>query len=429
MKWALIKSAINATPKDLRMRYRAITNLDDFSCDVAVVVDFIGQKAYQQALAKIKADLNLKGFVTPFDDALFALELDLWNLERLRTQCSGKFTTLLPPRCHAGVDFLIGLGQTIPALSDKGKTILLGRIRKGLDEGLWPLRHELGIAANLSKRGWDIRFHDFEEGGGFDFLVTKDGMTYEVEAKAISAFTGWPIKPENLNKLLVEVKQHFVWNDSAVVPVIASTLSSNLACDRSELERLVSAFSTVARTKTTLLLPDAQIRFVGVVPDMPTDRLMQASHVHAEIRGTNVLVNPNQPKLILEIDSRKPIQILRKIIRTINETSRNQFSRSNPAVIWTHINFIPAKVFASLGEQKDGRACLFDGIANATLTSQKRNHLSQLVFSGGSFLHRSGSVARSSYRSFVYNSPICRFGKNVIFEDGRTHPDYRVASA
>jgi hypothetical protein len=410
------------------MRYRAINSLDDFSHDVAVVVDFIGQKEYQQALEKIGTDLNLKGFVTAFDDAFFALELDLWNIERLRKQCSGKFT-LLPARCHAGVDFLIGLGQTIPALSDKGKTILLGRIRKGLDEGLWPLRHEMGIAANLSKRGWDIRFHDFEEGGGFDFLVTKDGMTYEVEAKAISAFTGWPIKPDNLNKLLVEVKQHFIWNEVGVIPVIGAKLSSNLSCARTELQRLVSAFSTVAGSRTGLILPDAQIRFIGVVPDMGTDRLMLASYAHSQAAKKIVLVNPNHPKLVLELDSHRPIQIGRKIIRMINETTRNQFSRSNPAVIWTHINFIFDKVFASLGEQKDGRACLFDRIANATLTSQKRNHLSQLVFSGGSFLHKSGSVARSSYRSLVYDSPICRFGKNVIFEGGRTHPDYRVASA
>ncbi len=196
------------------MRYRDINSLNDFSRDVAVVRDFIGQDEYRRALEKIRTDLNAKGFVTAFDDTFFALELDLWNLEILRTQCSGRFT-VLPEQCHAGVDFLLGLGQTITALSDKGKRTLLGRIKKGLDEGLWPLRHELGIAANLSKDGWDIHFHDFEEGGGFDFLVTKDGMTYEVEAKAISAFTGWPIKPENLNKLLVEVKKHFVSNGPA----------------------------------------------------------------------------------------------------------------------------------------------------------------------------------------------------------------------
>jgi hypothetical protein len=408
------------------MRYRDINSLDDFSRDVAVVVEFIGQKEYRQALEKIGTDLNSKGFVTLYDDAFFALELDLLNIERLRTECSGRFT-LLPARCHAGVDFLLGLGQTIPALSDKGKARVIGRINKGLDEGLWPLQHELRIAANLSKRGWDIRFHDFEEDGGFDFVATKDGMTYEVEAKAISAFTGWPIKPESLNKLLVEVKQQFVWNDSGVIPLIGATLSSSLGSDRTELQRLVSAFSTVARTKTGLVLPDAQIRFIGVVPDMTPDKLMQASYAHSRMRKTIVLVNPNHPKLILELDSSKPIQIGRKMIQTINETARKQFSRSNPAVIWTHINFISDKVFLSLGTQREGRACLFDGIANATLTSQKRNHLSQLVFTGGSFLHKTDSVARSSYRYIVYNSPVCRFGQNVIFEGGRKHPDHKAA--
>jgi hypothetical protein len=408
------------------MRYREINGLDDFSHDARVVVDFIGEKQYRQALEKIGNDLNSKGFVTAFDDAHFALELDLVNLERLRVQRSGRFAKL-PARCHAGVDFLLGLGQTIPALSEKGKTILLGRIRKGLDEGLWPLRHELAVAANLSKRGWDILFHDFEGGGGFDFLVTKDGVSYEIEAKAISAFTGWPIKPDDLNKLLVEIKQHFEWSDITKIPVIGATLSSSLLPDRIELQRLVSAFSTAAQTKTELVTPDAQVRFIGVVPDTTPEKLMSASYAHAQMRRTIVLVNPIRPKLILELDSRKAIQIGRKIIKTINETTRKQFSRLHPAVIWTHINFISAKDFLSLGAQRDGKASLLDSVANGTLTSEKRNHLSQLVFSGGSFLHKTDSVARSSHRSIVYNSPICRFGKDVIFEGGRTHPDHKAA--
>ncbi len=209
--------------------------------------------------------------------------------------------------------------------------------------------------------------------------------------------------------------------------MITARLSASLPSDRIELERLVSAVSTVVRTKTPLRLPEAQIRFLGVIADTPNDILRQAIYAHVQKRRTILLVKPNHPKLILELESSKPIQIGRKMIRTINETARKQFSHSKPAVIWTHINFISDKIFLSLGEQKDGRACLFDGIADATLTSEKRNHLSQLVFSGGSFLDKTGSVARSSYRSFVYNSPICRFGKNVIFEDGRTHPDHKAA--
>jgi hypothetical protein len=408
------------------MRYRETNTLDDFSRDVATAVDFIGETEYRRALEKIGNDLNSKGFVTAFDDASFRLELNLLNLEGLRKQCSGKFTSL-PKSCHTGTDFLLGLGQTIPILSDRGKTVLLGRIRKGFDEGLWPLRHELAVAANLSKRGWDIEFHDFEQGGGFDYLATKNSTSYEVEAKAMSAFTGWPIKPENLSKLLVEVKEHFVWGDSSAIPLIVATLSSSLSSNRTELQRLVSAFTDVARTKTSLELPHAKINFVGVVPDLPPDKLKLAGFGHAQMRRKFVLVNATRPKLILELDSTKPIQIGWKVIRMISETAKKQFSGSRPAVIWTHMDFIPAPVFLAWGARRNGQASLFDAIANGTLMSERRNHLSQLVFTGGSFLHKSGTTARSSSRSIVYNSPICRFGQNFIFEDGRTHPDHKAA--
>ncbi len=408
------------------MRYRDSNNLDDFSHDVRVVVDFIGEREYRRAFETIRRDLNSKGFVTPFDDAFFALELDLLNLEKLRTRCGGTFTSL-PEKCHAGVDFLLGLGQTIPVLSEKGKATLLGRIRKGLDEGLWPLRHELAVAANRSKSGYDIQFHDFEEGGGFDFLVSKGAERCEIEAKAISGFTGWPIKPDGLSKLLVEIKQHFDWNDPSKVPFLGLTLNSNLLPDRTELQKLVSGLSSVARTKAGLVTPNAQIHFFGAVPDIAPEKLMAAGRIHARMRRKILLINADRPKLILELESKKRIQLDRKIIQTVNETARKQFSRSRPAIIWTHINFISAEDFLGLGTRRDGRTSLLDSVANGTLTSEKRNHLSQLVFSGGSFLHKTDTTARSSCRLVIYNSPICRFGKNIIFEGGRTHPDFRAA--
>jgi hypothetical protein len=401
------------------MRYREINDLGDISRDVAVVVDFIGEEEYGRSFAAIKKSLNLKGFVTPFDDAMFALELDLYNLEKLRTQCSGNFQSL-PKQCHAGVDFLIGLGQTIPALSTKAKARLLGRVKSGLQEGLWPLQHELGVAANLSKRGWDIYFHDFEEGGGYDFLVSQKGMKFEVEAKAISAFTGWPIKPENLNKLLVEIKQHFDCDYDSAIPLIGLRLSSSLPAERTQLQQLVSALSEVAQNRKGLSVPGTQIRFMGTIPDMPSQKLQAAALGHARMARKIVLVNPTPPRLVLELDSDRPIQLERKIVRTINEAAREQFSRLNPSVIWTRINFISKEAFTRLSSLKDGRACFLDQIASRALFSEKRNHLSQLVFSGGSFLSKTGSTARSSFAATVYDSPICRFGKNIIFPGGRT---------
>ena len=199
------------------MRYREVNDLRDFSFDVASVVDFVGEAEYRLALDELGRSLRAKGGITPHDDLAFSLELDLFNLEILRKRYGGSFKSY-PRECHNGVDFLLGLGQTIPALSESGKARLLGRLRKGFKEGLWPLQHELRVSANLSRRGYDLYFHDLEEDGGYDFLATHRGSAFEIEAKAVSVFTGWPIKPEDVDKLLVEVKMISSGTTSRALP-------------------------------------------------------------------------------------------------------------------------------------------------------------------------------------------------------------------
>jgi hypothetical protein len=402
------------------LRYRDVSSLADISRDIAVVVDFVGLEEYRSSLDAIGRSLRAKGFVTPFDDAHFSLELDLFNLEQLRSRCSGLFPSL-PMRCHRGLDFLIGLGQTIPALSGGAKARLLGRLRSGLKEGLWPLEHELRVAANLSKRGWNLYFHDLEEGGGYDFLAHRTGAGFEVEAKAVSAFTGWPIKPDNLGKLLLEIKRRFVWKDERTIPVLRVQLSSALLPERTQLQGLVDAFSNAAGANGGVSLSSAQIQFVGTVPDLAPVQLSIASYKHACMVQKIVLVNPTRPKLVLELSSEKPVQLERKIAKTINEAARMQFSRSSPGLIWTHVNFISDEAFRRLGSQHAGTPFL-DRVANAALLSEKRTHLAQLIFSGGSFQQRTGSTVCSSYKVVVYDSPACHFGKKVIFQGGRVRP-------
>ena len=54
-------------------------------------------------------------------------------------------------------------------------------------------------------------------------------LRLEVECKAVSLYTGWPIKPENVDKLLVEAKNNFSWTDQQSTPVLALTLATHLA--------------------------------------------------------------------------------------------------------------------------------------------------------------------------------------------------------
>ena len=392
--------------------------MQDFSRDVAVVVDFIGESDYHSAFEKLRHSLQMKGFVTPNDDLAFSLELELLNLELLRRKCRGSFTSV-PTQCHRGVDLLIGLGQTIPALSEAAKRRLHGRIRKGLVEGLWPLQHEFAVAANLSKRGYDLFFHDLEEDGGYDFLATKDHSKFEIETKAVSLFTGWPIKPENSDKLLVEIKNHFHWTDPKTIPVLSLTLQGNLEADRDYLRTLVAAFCEVAAKRETLQSNGATIRFIGTIPNLEPVKLAAAVKAHSALRKTMVMFNIGKNRLVLEMSSHRPISLEKKIIKTINEASRDQLTGTRPAVIWTHIAFGDDARFRQLSTSEHGKTCILDGIAFAAL-SQKRDHLTQLMFSGGTpFLSKDLNAARSSYSVAVYDSPATRFEAAFLFPNGR----------
>lgn len=402
------------------MQYRDVNTLGDFSQSVAMVIDFIGESEYRQMLGGLAESLNMKGGVTPYDDTAFSLELELLNIEIMRAGNRGNFV-FLPEQCHNAVDFLLGLGQTIQVLSESAKSRLIGRIRKGFAEGLWPLQHELRVAGNLSKGGYDLYFHDLEEDGGFDFLAARDGLAFEVEAKAVSIYTGWPIKPENADKLLVEIKNHFTAGDNHGIPILGLVLRGNLLPQREALRALVDAFCEVVRTRQTLCIDDASIRFIGSVPDMDPMRPSLAAQAHAKVRKTMVLVNPVGNRMVLELESKKPISLEKKIQRTLNDAARSQFTGTRPGVIWTHIAFSDDEQFARLSTTKNGKACIFDGVSFRALTSKGRDHLVQLVFTGGwSFMQQDQSTSCSSYSVAVYNSPASRFGNVVLFPDGRT---------
>ena len=317
------------------------------------------------------------------------------------------------------LDFLIGLGQTIPVLSTAAKNRLLGRIRDGFDQGLWPLQHELRVAANLSNSGWDISFHDLEVDGGYDFLVTKDGASFEIEAKAISAYTGWLIKPEDLVKLQVEIKQHFDCFDDGLTSIAGVSLSSSLLADRTYLKQLVSEIANVVVNENDASSALGEFQFIGKIPLSSPGSIALAAQLRAARTKNPVLFQHVHPRLVLELSSKKPNQLGRRIIRTINEAAREQFSGSIPGVIWAHVNFLPNKVFNSLSTSQHGVACLFDGIANAVFTTGKRSHISQLCFTGGSILNKQGEIARSSYISAIYDAPACRFGSHVLLPGGR----------
>jgi len=364
----------------------------------------------------------VKGYVTETDDLRFSLELQLLNLELLRRKESGNFVGV-PEYIHEATDFIIGLGQTIPFLSSAAKKKVRGQIIGGLKtNGLRSLQHEMRVAGKLSKSGYEVKFEDLEGNGGCDFLAEKNGVTYEVEAKSLPIFSGWPIKPHDADKFFLEIRRKFDgWKDKSQFPILNVTVKSGLPTNRTELFKLVAACNTVAATKKELPHEDyATIQLVGTFPDAAYEKIAAAAHVDQFFSGVYVYVPQRHPKVVIRLRSERKSKFSDNIITTIADAAKRQFSRNRPGVIWTHIDYITSKMFDVLALPKERRPSLRDSIANAVFQSSKRNHVIQIIFSGGAFLYKNGMTGQSSYNNTIYNSPTSQFEAPMLFSGGRT---------
>jgi hypothetical protein len=399
------------------MRYRAFTLPEDFSRDVATSIDFIGESEYRALLDNIGRGMNFKGYVTRLDDLRFSLELQLFNLELLRQKHSGKFPAV-PLVIHEAVDFIIGLGQTIPHLSLSAQKKLRGQVVGGLKtNGLRPVQHELRVATAVSKLGFDVTFADLEGNGGYDLLAERAEESFEVEAKAAEVFSGRPILPQKAQMFFDEVRRRFDgWSDKDSIPILDIVLKSNLATHRPEVLALIKACNAVASTKTEQSVGgNATVRFAGTIADVPLKQLQTAALHYDEL--FNVYV---PQKVLIRLRSERKDKFEKNITRTISEARKKQFSGTRPAVVWVHIDYVSPESFKALSSAKQGMSSRLDFIANNVFRSSERGHIVQLVFSGGAHLKVEGGLGRSSFGSTVYNAPSSRFGKAILIPGGKT---------
>jgi phenylpyruvate tautomerase PptA (4-oxalocrotonate tautomerase family) len=410
------------------MRYRAFTLPEDFSRDLATSIDLIGESEYRGLLDNIGRGLNFKGYVTRLDDLRFSLELQLFNLELLRQKHSGRFPAV-PLIIHEAVDFIIGLGQTIPHLSLSAQKKLCGQVVGGLKtNSLRPLQHELRVATAVSKLGFDVTFADLEGNGGYDLLAERAEESYEVEAKAAEVFSGRPILPQKAQIFFDEVRRGFNrWSDKDSIPILDIVLKSNLATRRPEVLALVEACNAAASTKTEQSVGgNAAVHFAGTIAGVPLKRLQTAALHYDQTVALHYdeFFNVYVPqKVLIRLRSERKDKFEKKIIDTISEACKKQFSGTRPAVIWVHIDYVNPDSFKALSSAKQGMSSRLGFIANNVFRSSERDHIVQLVFSGGAHLKVEGGLGRSSFNSTVYNAPSSRFGKAILFPGGKTrHP-------
>ncbi|MGO9592983.1 MAG: hypothetical protein ACLQFF_12570 [Steroidobacteraceae bacterium] len=404
------------------MRYRPFTNLTDFSHDLATFVTFIGGAEYGRRLHRLGKGLNHKGYVTPVDDLRFSLELELLNLELLRRRSVGGNLPWYPERLHEAAEFVMGVGEAIPHLSTAAKNKLRGQIIGGLKtNGLRSLQHEMRIAVALSRRDCDVRFADLEGLGSFDFLAHRDAVEFEVEGKSLPIFSGYPIQPQDAEKLFIELRRKFGgWSDRTRIPILNITIDGKLPANRDDHLRLIAACNdAVAKQGDTKVEHHTAVHFVGTIPDGPEKPIRDVTHRDAFSNGIAVYFLPSHPKVIVRLRSVKKSRFARNMVLAISDAAKRQLTGSRPGIIWTHIDYIDKALFASLAYSAK-RPSLFDSIANAVFNSANRRHVIQVVFSGAPHFSKDSNHGRSSFETVIYNAPDNKFGGPMFFSGGRT---------
>ena len=233
------------------MRYRPISTPVELSKDLVEFVELVGEDALLRSLWKLGRGLRNKGYVTPLDDIRFSLELQLLNLLLCRDKSSGQVTSI-PKGVHEAVDFIIGIGQSIPYLSPKAKVKLRGQIIGGIKtNGLRPLQHEFRVAGKLSDLGCDVRFIDLEELGTHDLMATKNGIQFEVEAKSTPVYSGRSLLLPDAEKFFDMIRKRFDGPTNCTkIPVLNLKIKDRISIKHERLLRLVAMCSEVARTKS-----------------------------------------------------------------------------------------------------------------------------------------------------------------------------------
>ena len=403
------------------MRYRSTNTWDDISGDVAAFINLIGGgDEYWRLLNNLGRGLRSKGYVTETDDLRFSLELELLNLELLRRRVAGQFSGT-PESIHEATDFVIGLGQTIPHLSVQAQTKIRGQIIGGLKtNGLRSLQHEMRVAGMISKLGCDVTFTDLEGDGGYDFLAEKDGARYEIEAKSLPIFSAHPILPQDADKLFLVLRQKFEgWKTTGQIPILNIRVKDRLSARREDLLELVGACNTAAATKQNVTIGSGtRVEFLGAIPEASYPRLALAARMDSLRNGINVYVSEGQPKVVARLSSERPGKFVHNVISTISDSCKRQLSGNRPGIVWVHVDYVSPDTFDAMAYAKTGNS-FFDLIALAVLDSPKREHLTQLIFSGGAHSMNRDDHRMSSFRRIVYTSPNSKFREAVLFREGK----------
>ena len=214
---------------------------------------------------------------------------------------------------------------------------------------VYDLAFEMKIVAHLMTRGFDVVFHDMEEGVGFDYLATSDGVEIEVECKFISGDIGRQIHLKKMHQLGTVLLPEMVadLDKGCGGLVIRILIPGKLGANEKQYDKICRLMSqAIVGQKSGAKLDDYQISISKFsVADSPFAHLPPGniSLDHAKrflsdefgVENKNFLIrfNPQGRAILVVVESAKEDAVLKGIHRQLKDSARKQLSGNRPGIL------------------------------------------------------------------------------------------------
>jgi hypothetical protein len=286
----------------------------------------------------------------PFENYVnerFAIERAMATVLRYRRN------TRRYPAASADIGRLYALAAMVarvyPRLSAAAQKTLAGRIAGGLndDVGLASVAFEMKTACHFMSHGFDVEFHDLEQGGGYDFLARRDTTEVGIECKTVSGDLGRKIhlrRQYQLSQKLYPVMG--ATSSQGVGRLVIATFPDRLGGDHDMMNSIATQISaalsgTAAGQDDSLCSIDSHSFEIANSPfsvgdphQLTEDNVIEffRREFAREVRQTVVLFRPGESATIVALQSAKPDKFLEGVYRQLKEGTR-QLSDTRAGVL------------------------------------------------------------------------------------------------
>jgi len=291
------------------------------------------------------------------------------------------------------------------------------------DYGIAPLAFEMKTVAHLMAKGFDVIFHDMEEGGGFDYLIENDGVEMEIECKFISGDIGRQIhlkKMHQLGAVLLPEMANFLDKECGG-RLIRILIPGRLGGDNKQhqdIRRLMLQAFFDKESGTNLNGYEVSISDFSVT-DSPFGQLspddISTNHVQRflsdefEIDNKNVLIqfSPKKGVVLVIVESAKKDAVLKGIYRQLKEAARDQFSGDQPGVMCCELADLTEDQLLELAKDQDEGTGLQYMVSDLM---KRRPQIHTVVFTtSGTIQVKKAKLETSMQTSFQEISPAYTF--------------------